>query len=225
MTGAELAPLRARRWETHVHPSSVCDYVGRSLHFPGTPSTYPSVKWGLRHLHPRAAWHPQLGAALTSGSGGGREDFSRPWGHCLTAPSSGLQAQSQHPSVGHHRGPYHHAPGDAREGQHVRAEGEPHPWSRRPLVWVRVKGQQQGGGREPQIGGWGSQHPPQMSSTQLGRESWPELQSEVAQVSSTKWVPIPISSWARGKDLSFTSSLPPSPTGVPRRIHPTGRNW
>ena len=124
--------LRTWRWETHVHPSSVpdllCDYVRRSLQVPGMPSTYPSVKWGLGHLHPRAAWHPKRGAALTSECGGGERGLQEALGPLSHHPSSGLQAQSQHPPVGHHRGPYHHAPGDAGEGQHIRAQGEPHPW-------------------------------------------------------------------------------------------------
>lgn len=31
-------------------PELLCDFMGRSLCFPETPSAYPSVKWGLEHL-------------------------------------------------------------------------------------------------------------------------------------------------------------------------------
>ena len=101
--GAGLTPS-----ETHVRASSVphwrCDDMGRSLRFPGTPSTSPSVKWGSERLCARAAWHPKLRAALTSGRRGGERGCREALGP-LTAPSSGLpgvQAQGQHPFVCHH---------------------------------------------------------------------------------------------------------------------------
>lgn len=35
----------------------------------------------------------------------------------------GFQTQGEHPAVGHHRGPHHHAVGDARQRQHLRPKG------------------------------------------------------------------------------------------------------
>lgn len=109
-------------------PGLLCDYRGRSLCFPETPSTSLSVKWDRNTSVP--------GLLRLPGGGQRRQGSGRPVAILTTTSSGlpGLQAQGQHPSLSHYRSPHHHAPGDAGEGQHICAQGESPRWPTDPLA-------------------------------------------------------------------------------------------
>lgn len=134
-------------------PGLLCDYRGRSLCFPETPSTSLSVKWDRNTSVP--------GLLRLPGGGQRRQGSGRPVAILTTTSSGlpGLQAQGQHPSLSHYRSPHHHAPGDAGEGQHICAQGESPRWPHRssghpqpPPSWAAQSEATAGG--DPWLG-WG----------------------------------------------------------------------